>query len=128
MMHDNMTTWQWIFHGNIVIPLENPFCAASVEHNDDGPSTLWLGPGLKLCIDHLLVVDQDGMIVHLAYEEDISAYKNRTNFVRLSQHEFLCPGFIDLHIHAPQYAYTGTGMSASSNKPRLPMKILTFLS
>lgn len=127
MAHDNTTTWQWIFHGNIVIPLGNPFRAAPVDHDDD-PSTLWLGPRLKLCLDHLLVVDQNGIIVHLAHEEDISTYEHRTNFVRLSQHEFLCPGFIDLHIHAPQYAYTGTGMSASTDKPQLRRKTLTFLS
>lgn len=111
MSHDSWATCPWIFHGNIVIPLGNPFCASPVEYTDD-LSTIWLGPGLKLCLDHLLVVDQNGIIVHLAHEEDISTYESRKNFVRLSQHEFLCPGFIDLHIHAPQYAYTGTGMSA----------------
>lgn len=26
----------------------------------------------------------------------------------LGSHEFLCPGLIDLQLHAPQYAYTGT--------------------
>ncbi|KAJ3199792.1 hypothetical protein HDU67_002548 [Dinochytrium kinnereticum] len=29
--------------------------------------------------------------------------------VRLSPNQFLIPGFIDTHIHAPQYVFTGTG-------------------
>jgi len=31
--------------------------------------------------------------------------------VRLSEFQFLCPGFCDGHIHAPQYAQIGLGMS-----------------
>lgn len=29
--------------------------------------------------------------------------------VRLKPGQFLCPGFIDLHVHAPQYSFQGTG-------------------
>ena len=35
---------------------------------------------------------------------------NKTEVIRLNPiYEFLCPGFVDTHIHAPQYSYTGTG-------------------
>ncbi|KAJ3109953.1 hypothetical protein HDU96_007032 [Phlyctochytrium bullatum] len=29
--------------------------------------------------------------------------------IRLKPEQFLCPGFVDTHIHAPQYVFTGTG-------------------
>ena len=28
---------------------------------------------------------------------------------RLTGNQFLIPGFVDTHIHAPQYVFTGTG-------------------
>jgi len=31
-----------------------------------------------------------------------------TKVLELKKNQFLCPGFIDTHIHAPQYSYTGT--------------------
>jgi guanine deaminase len=31
------------------------------------------------------------------------------NFISLGQ-QFICPGFVDAHAHAPQHAFTGTGM------------------
>ncbi|KAI2496663.1 imidazolonepropionase [Fragilaria crotonensis] len=39
---------------------------------------------------------------------DAVAMQKTQGYVRLGPHEFLTPGFIDLHIHAPQYAFTGT--------------------
>lgn len=100
--------FQWIIHGNIVIPTANPF-AASVPTAPE-PDVEWLGPGLKLCRNHVLAVDHDGIIVHLSHESDlnVSIFQRKRHYVRLGPHEFLSPGFIDLHIHAPQYAYTGT--------------------
>lgn len=102
--------WQWIFHGNIVVPTGNPFHSPPIDQSD--AHTLWLGPGLKLCLNHVLIVNHDGIIVHFRYDKDISKYTHLPSFVQLSDHEFLCPGFIDLHIHAPQFAYTGTGERA----------------
>ena len=37
----------------------------------------------------------------------------------LGSHEFLLPGFVDCHLHAPQYSYTGTGLD-------LPLNLLDF--
>lgn len=99
--------YQWTFHGNIVVPTGNPFDSDPDEEID--PHTLWLGPGLLLCLDHLLMVNRDGLIFFFDHVEDVSLIENQPNFVKLAPHEFLCPGFIDLHIHAPQFAYTGTG-------------------
>lgn len=31
--------------------------------------------------------------------------------MRLTEFQFLCPGFVDGHIHAPQYAQIGLGMN-----------------
>jgi len=117
---------RWIFRGNIVVPTGNPFHppfdAPPTSSEGTGPSCCeWLGPGLKLLLDHVLTVDQNGMIRDLEPAESFLALqqsKDETNantntragqpIQQLHRNEFLCPGMVDLHIHAPQYAYTGT--------------------
>ncbi|KAM8707180.1 hypothetical protein ACLKA7_011300 [Drosophila subpalustris] len=62
------------------------------------------------------VAVQDGKIIGVGndYENWLSTQsddpKSLTE-VRLSEFQFLCPGFCDGHIHAPQYAQIGLGMS-----------------
>lgn len=40
----------------------------------------------------------------------IETAKLNGQFYQLASHEFIMPGFIDCHIHAPQFSYTGTGL------------------
>ncbi len=95
--------------------VEKPTSSSTVEtkneEHDKTSEILRLGRGLKICCNHILAVDHDGTVAHLAHERflDISFFRNQRKYVRLSQNEFLCPGFIDLHIHAAQYQYAGTG-------------------
>jgi guanine deaminase len=101
--------FRWIIHGSIVIPTGNPFLSSiPTEPETD---VQWLGPGLKLCRNHIVAVDNDGVIMHIGHESTLNvmdlSYRRR-RYIRLAPNEFLCPGFVDLHIHAPQYAYTGT--------------------
>ncbi|KAL4080910.1 hypothetical protein J3A83DRAFT_4203280 [Scleroderma citrinum] len=63
--------------------------------------------------DHLLVVDDRGIISHLspATEPDAIEYIKQNRSVRtLSPGSFLVPTFCDLHLHAPQFMYHGTGL------------------
>jgi guanine deaminase len=116
---------KWIIRGNIVVPTGNPFrksvqdeyktTETMVETNE--PHVMWLGPGLKLLRDHVLTVENSGLIRHLLpyasfmskfHVKDID-WTNHSRFITLHpDYDFVCPGMIDLHIHAPQYAYTGT--------------------
>lgn len=100
--------FRWVIHGNLVIPTGNPL--SSSIPTDKERDVKWLGPGLKLCARHVMAIDHDGLIVHISHESivDLSIFKKKRSYVRLRPQEFMCPGFIDLHIHAPQYAYTGT--------------------
>jgi guanine deaminase len=66
--------------------------------------------------DHLLVVNSTGNITHLgpADTPDAAAALQQValqpkDIHTLSPTQFLLPGFIDTHCHAPQYAFTGTG-------------------
>jgi hypothetical protein len=120
---DETSSWKWIFYGNIVVPTGNPF--HSSESKSD-PHTLWLGPGLLLYLDHVLCVNHDGIIVRFEHQQNISPYKHHPGLVELSTHEFLCPGFIDLHIHAPQYAYSGTGTFLARKIAGITFKTLTL--
>jgi hypothetical protein len=120
---DETSSWKWIFYGNIIVPTGNPFHSSESESD---PHTLWLGPGLLLYLDHVLCVNHDGIIVRLEHRQNISPYKHHPGLVELSAHEFLCPGFIDLHIHAPQYAYSGTGTFLARKIAGITFKTLTL--
>lgn len=114
---------KWVIRGNIIVPTGNPFKKSVIEEYDTENrvdplhSEQWLGSGLKLLRDHILTVDECGIIRHLLpYTSFISTHSIRESdwssnrkFITLhSEFDFVCPGMIDLHIHAPQYAYTGT--------------------
>ena len=47
---------------------------------------------------------------------------------RLGPGDFLLPGFVDCHIHAPQYAYTGTGLDLPLMGPDGWLERYTFPS
>jgi guanine deaminase len=116
---------KWIFRGNIVVPTGNPFLKEearipnetttdsidATDDDDDDDDVCWLGPGLKLLKDHMITVDEDGIIVHMAPARSLDlteSERKSASLFELSSREFLSPGMIDLHIHAPQYAYSGT--------------------
>ena len=144
----NLSSLRYVFQGTIVVPTGNPFDAEArrkeqeeTRHQIDGT---WLGPGLKMLLDHVLAVNQDGIIVSLAPMEEskdiisavaaaisISDHENDTkrtviDYVQLSSWEFLCPGMIDLHIHAPQFAYTGTATDRPLTGPDGWLETYTF--
>ena len=123
-------THLWVFHGNCVIPTRNPFETTSTHINEENvnSSIVWLGPGLKLCLDQVIAVDQDGIIVLMAHEDtlDVKLLRRRKNYVRLKTHEFLCPGFIDLHLHAPQFTFTGTATDTPLMGPDGWLETYTF--
>lgn len=50
-------------------------------------------------------------IVDGATEEQLLQSHGLSNesVIRLGEQEFMIPGFIDTHIHAPQYMFAGTG-------------------
>ena len=102
-------SFRWAFHGNIVVPTGNPF-SSSISTQENQRDVEWLGQGLKLCREHVLVVDNAGVIIQFEHASSlVTVVMQKTRgYVKLGPHEFLTPGFIDLHIHAPQYAFTGT--------------------
>jgi guanine deaminase len=61
--------------------------------------------------DGVLAVDTSGKIVLVGEARDhADLLKEHAKIVQqLSPTQFLIPGFVDTHIHAPQYSFTGTG-------------------
>lgn len=66
--------------------------------------------------DHLLVVAASGTITHLGPPGTAEAAAALTqaglsheDIYSLTPTQFLLPGFIDSHFHAPQYSFTGVG-------------------
>lgn len=118
------------FRGNIVFATRNPFAENATDdaHYHNGNDTQWLGPGLLLCLDHVLTVNQMGFIVDLfpAHKFDWNAVKSEVQVQTLPPHSFLVPGLIDLHIHAPQFAYTGTATDRPLMGPDGWLETYTF--
>ena len=59
--------------------------------------------------DALIEVDGDGVIVRVVTGDDLcksdllEAYRNRGMLVELGEGRFGLPGFVDIHVHAPQW-------------------------
>ena len=128
--------FQWIVHGHVVMSTRNP-CLPDLDEDDDRTfdqcsDTCNLGCGLIIKLNHILAVDQAGMVVHVGPARDfyatISEDKCRLHpgYLRLSPTSFLCPGLIDLHIHAPQYAFSGTGTDRPLMGPEGWLETYTF--
>jgi guanine deaminase len=123
-----------LFHGNIVIPTDNPFqrCHGSPQSAESSPGECWLGPGLVIKINHVLAVNSVGIITHLEPADDFFArhspatIQGQYSYNRLENGEFLCPGLIDLHIHAAQYAFAGTGTDRPLMGPTGWLETYTF--
>ncbi|MFU1795368.1 guanine deaminase [Paenibacillus azoreducens] len=66
--------------------------------------------------DHLFCINRDGMIEKIIAPEDpdyhplLDAYQGKDNFRQLAEGQYLLPGFVDLHVHAPQWAQSGTAL------------------
>ena len=66
--------------------------------------------------DFLYCINQDGIIEQSLSPLDdqygviLKEYEGKENFRRLSDGEYFLPGFIDLHVHAPQWAQAGTAL------------------
>lgn len=71
---------------------------------------------IQILRDYLFAVNADGMIAKVVAPEDeeyqplLKAYEGKSNFHRLADGQYLLPGFIDLHVHAPQWAQSGTAL------------------
>ncbi|GFR42050.1 hypothetical protein Agub_g2866 [Astrephomene gubernaculifera] len=66
---------------------------------------------LEALRDAVLVV-QDGMIARIANGSEEAAVRREfglSHVRRLKEGQYFIPGFIDTHVHAPQYKFTGTG-------------------
>lgn len=121
------TTLKWILHANFVVPTRNPYHQGDGNTYKEEISTetiLWIGPGLKILLNHVMTIDTNGFIhtiepydIFWNWYNDNKSDNNSSTIITPStktihynlRTDFICPGFIDLHIHAPQYLFTGTG-------------------
>ena len=70
--------------------------------------------------DYLFFINADGMIVKTVapeqadYQQLLITYQDQNNFHALAEGQYFLPGFVDLHVHAPQWAQSGTAFRHSS--------------
>lgn len=64
--------------------------------------------------DHLFCVNESGRIEKVVAPEDAKYQTildvNQDKLQRLKEGQYILPGFVDLHVHAPQWAQTGTAL------------------
>ncbi|KQL35981.1 guanine deaminase [Psychrobacillus sp. FJAT-21963] len=71
---------------------------------------------VQILKDYLFCINSNGMIERIIAPDDtdyvtlLETYHDSENFHRLADGQYLLPGFIDLHVHAPQWAQAGTAL------------------
>lgn len=66
--------------------------------------------------DSLFCISEDGLIAKIiqpdeaGYKETIQEYSTKGQLQELASDQYILPGFVDLHIHAPQWAQAGTAL------------------
>ncbi|OPA80996.1 guanine deaminase [Paenibacillus selenitireducens] len=71
---------------------------------------------IQILKDYLFFINTNGMIEQIVAPEDadyptlLEAYQDQDNFHRLTEGQYFLPGFVDLHVHAPQWAQSGTAL------------------
>lgn len=71
---------------------------------------------VKVFENSLFCISETGIIAEIIspeqkeYEATIKEYISKNKFKELAQGQYILPGFIDLHIHAPQWAQAGTAL------------------
>ncbi|WP_336634211.1 guanine deaminase [Lysinibacillus fusiformis] len=71
---------------------------------------------VQILKDYLFFINADGMIEktvspeHADYQQLLTTYQHHKHFHPLDEGQYLLPGFVDLHVHAPQWAQSGTAL------------------
>lgn len=71
---------------------------------------------IQILEDYLFCINAQGMIEKVIspeneeYQNILNAFQDKDNFHRLAPGQYFLPGFIDLHVHAPQWAQAGTAL------------------
>ncbi|WP_136608724.1 guanine deaminase [Paenibacillus dokdonensis] len=71
---------------------------------------------IQILKDHLFCINHEGRIekvvtpVDSDYQPLLDAYQGQDNYHALDEGQYLLPGFVDLHVHAPQWAQSGTAL------------------
>lgn len=71
---------------------------------------------VQILKENLFCINENGIIEKVISPEDadyqplLDAYQGEENFHRLAEGQYLLPGFVDLHVHAPQWAQAGTAL------------------
>ncbi len=71
---------------------------------------------IQIFENYLFCINADGMIEKMVSPEDaeyqtlLNRYQDKEIFHRLEEGQYFLPGFVDLHVHAPQWAQSGTAL------------------
>lgn len=66
--------------------------------------------------DYLFLINEDGVLTDVVsptndnYEEFYETHRNHADYIHLKDSQFLLPGFIDTHVHAPQWPQAGKAL------------------
>lgn len=89
---------------------QQPFAVLSTAYYADSPTSL------VILADSLICVDAQGTIEAVLWPDDVNyqtrkgEYQRLGRLVTLESGQYLLPGFVDLHVHAPQWPQTGKAL------------------
>ncbi|MDO4438430.1 MAG: amidohydrolase family protein [Eubacteriales bacterium] len=78
-------------------------------YSNDFDNINYIDKGL-FCVDDRGYIENVIKSTDLEYENAVNAYKKENTLYELGDNEVILPGFVDLHIHAPQWAQSGTAL------------------
>ncbi len=82
-------------------------------------ATLFQAPApgdIEAVDDALITIDDDGVIAALSkpgdavYDQTLASARETHRLIETGQHQYVLPGFVDLHIHAPQFPQLGKAL------------------
>jgi len=65
---------------------------------------------LEILHDHSLLVNDDGFIVEIRPADGVASSEDISETIVLPRGTFLCPTFVDTHLHAPQFIFLGNAL------------------
>lgn len=91
-----------------VIMNNYPRIFVGTAFTSDSPEKISILKDYLFCINHNGMIDKIVAPLDEEYQQLIETHKGKDHFHVLDDGHYLLPGFVDLHVHAPQWAQSGT--------------------
>lgn len=96
-------------HASTSLP-QQPFAVLATAYHADSPASLIVLSDTLICVDAQGTIEAVLRPDDVNYQTRMGEYQRLGRLVELEQGQYLLPGFVDLHVHAPQWPQTGKAL------------------